>query len=218
VDLGGVLLTEAQALSSRLGSIRGLVFDWDGVFNPGTKGPGVASTFSEADSMGTNMLRYALWRRTEMLPISAVITGEVNPGAELFACREHFSALYQGEKNKGDAVDRVCREHDLSRRQLVCVFDDINDLAMASGCGVRVLVRRDASPALREYVERERLCDYITGAEAGSHAVRETAELLLGLMGDFGSVVGSRIASDDAYRSYFAARQSVQTQVCSLES
>ncbi len=60
--LGGVFLTPIDVLKRRLKTIRGLVCDWDGVFNSGAKGEGIPSTFTEPDSMGTNLLRFALWR------------------------------------------------------------------------------------------------------------------------------------------------------------
>ena len=84
---------------------------------------------------------------------------------------------------------------------------------MAFGCGIRVLVRRDASPLLHDYVARQGLCDYITAHPAERHAVREVCELLLGLLGSFDAVVASRVAMDPVYMGYFAARQSVKTQI-----
>jgi 3-deoxy-D-manno-octulosonate 8-phosphate phosphatase (KDO 8-P phosphatase) len=84
---------------------------------------------------------------------------------------------------------------------------------MAFGCGVRVLVRRDASPLLHDYVTRQGLCDYITGHSPERHAVREVCELLLGLLGSFDAVVASRVAWDDEYTRYFESRQKVSTQL-----
>jgi 3-deoxy-D-manno-octulosonate 8-phosphate phosphatase (KDO 8-P phosphatase) len=93
------------------------------------------------------------------------------------------------------------------------VFDDVNDLGMAFACGIRVLVRRDASPLLRDYVARQHLCDYITAHTPDRNAVRETCELLLGLLGSFDSVVASRVAWDADYDRYFTARQRVATEL-----
>ncbi|HET8698360.1 MAG TPA: phosphatase, partial [Gammaproteobacteria bacterium] len=60
--LGGVFLTPVRTFRERLAGIRGIVSDWDGVFNDGAKGDASASTYNEPDSMGTNLVRYALWR------------------------------------------------------------------------------------------------------------------------------------------------------------
>jgi 3-deoxy-D-manno-octulosonate 8-phosphate phosphatase KdsC-like HAD superfamily phosphatase len=91
------------------------------------------------------------------------------------------------------------------------VFDDVNDLGMAFACGIRVLVRRDASPLLQDYVARYGLCDYITAHAADAYAVRETAELLLGLLSSFDTVVAARVAWDAEYVRFFAQRQGVVT-------
>jgi 3-deoxy-D-manno-octulosonate 8-phosphate phosphatase (KDO 8-P phosphatase) len=211
--LGAVFLTPIGVLRRRLKDVRGLVSDWDGVFNAGSKGEGATSTFGEPDSMGTNLLRYALWREHGALPMAALITGADNPSARAFALREHFDAIYYGAKTKTAAIEALCRIHRLSSEQVICLFDDVNDLGMAFGCGVRILVRRDASPLLHDYVARQGLCDYITGHSPERHAVREACELLLGLLGSFDAVVASRVAWDDEYTRYFEARQKISTQL-----
>jgi 3-deoxy-D-manno-octulosonate 8-phosphate phosphatase (KDO 8-P phosphatase) len=212
--LGGKFLTPVEVLAARLASIRGIVSDWDGVFNDGAKGTGASSTYSEADSMGMNLLRYGLYRaRNKALPVAALITGVDNPTARSFAEREHFNAVYFGAKNKTAAVEALCSEHRLSSEQLLCLFDDVNDLGMAFGCGIRVLVKRETSPLFADYVARSGLCDYITGHGPRDHAVREVCELFLGLSGTFDDVVASRVAWDADFASYFAARQAVATRV-----
>lgn len=211
--LGGVFITPVKILRERLRAIRGLVSDWDGVFNAGSKGDGGSSTFGEPDSMGVNLLRYALWRERGTLPVTALITGEDNPSARVFAQREHLHAIYHGTRTKTAVVEALCTAHKLSSEQLICFFDDVNDLGMAFACGIRVLVRRDASPLLHDYVARQGLCDYITAHPAERHAVREVCELVLGMLGSFDAVVASRVAWDADYARYFAARQNVTTEV-----
>jgi 3-deoxy-D-manno-octulosonate 8-phosphate phosphatase (KDO 8-P phosphatase) len=216
--LGGVFVTPAVVLAERVTRIHGLVCDWDGVFNDGAKGGGAESTYNEPDSMGTNLLRYALWRlRGRALPICALITGAVNPSARAFAMREHFQAVYYGARNKTAAIESLCGTHGFSTEQLICIFDDVNDLGMAFGCGIRVLVRRDASPLLHDYVTRQHLCDYVTANPPQRHAVREVCELLLGLAGAFEAVIASRVAWDDDYQRYFAERQAVATEFVNQE-
>ena len=210
--LGGTFVTPIHTLVERARTIRGLVADWDGVFNQGAKGEGASSTYSEPDSMGTNLLRYALWRKHGELPIAALITGADNPSARTFAVREHFHAIYFGSRNKTAAIEALCRTHGCSSDRLVCMFDDVNDLGMAFACGIRVYVQRSASPLLREYVVRQGLCDYVTAHSAERHAVREVCELLLGLLGAFDAVVASRVAWDRDYAAYFAARQALATE------
>lgn len=211
--LGGVFVTPAARIAARAAACRGLVFDWDGVFNSGTKSEGAPSSFSEADSMGLNLLRYGMWRTNGRLPVTAVITGEQNETARRFATREHFDAIYSGVRNKAAALEHFCARHAVAPHELAVVFDDVNDLGMAGRAGVRVLVRRDASPLLRDYAIRQGLADYVTAARADAHAVREAAELLLGLLGAFEEVVRRRSAWDAEYVRYFEARQAVETRV-----
>jgi 3-deoxy-D-manno-octulosonate 8-phosphate phosphatase (KDO 8-P phosphatase) len=214
--LGGTFVTPIGTLIERMRSIRGFVSDWDGVFNQGAKGEGAESTYSEPDSMGTNLLRYALWRRKRELPIAALITGAENPSARSFALREHFHAIYYGARNKTAAIEALCRAHKISSEHLLCIFDDVNDLGMAFGCSIRIYVQRTASPLLREYVVRQGLCDYVTAHPPERHAVREVCELLLGLLGAFDTVVASRVAWDRDYASYFGERQAHPTEFVDL--
>ena len=210
--LGGTFVTPIGTLIERMQTIRGFVSDWDGVFNQGAKGEGAESTYSEPDSMGINLLRYALWRQNGELPVAALITGAENPSARSFALREHFHAVYFGSRNKTVAIEALCRTQRVSSDRLICIFDDVNDLGMAFACGIRVFVQRTASPLLREYVVRQGLCDYVTAHSPERHAVREVCELLLGLLGSFEAVVTSRVAWDAGYAAYFAARQALATE------
>jgi 3-deoxy-D-manno-octulosonate 8-phosphate phosphatase (KDO 8-P phosphatase) len=211
--LGGLFVTPAQVLAARLHDMHGFVSDWDGVFNQGAKGEGAESTYSEPDSMGTNLLRYALWRQHgRQLPVAALITGAENPSARGFALREHFHAIFYGARNKTVAIETLCRMQSVSSERLICMFDDVNDLGMAFACGIRIFVQRAASPLLRDYVVSRGLCDYVTAHPAERHAVREVCELLLGLMGAFDTVIASRVAWDREYAAYFAARQAVATE------
>jgi 3-deoxy-D-manno-octulosonate 8-phosphate phosphatase (KDO 8-P phosphatase) len=179
---GGRFVTPVEELTKKLDQCRAIVFDWDGVFNTGQKGHTAASGFSEADSMGTNMLRYGLWRTLGELPYTAIISGEDNQSAIAFAERERLTAVYTGIRKKQDVIAHLCAATGLLPLQIACVFDDINDLP-----------------------------DYVTGATAGNFAVREACELLLACMGTYDETLDSRIASDDDYEAYFTARQAVVT-------
>lgn len=211
--LGGQFRTAPAELAATARRCRALLFDWDGVFNSGSKSAGAGSHFDEPDSMGTNMLRYGLWRLHGQLPFAAVISGASNANAAEFARREHFSEVYLGIRDKRAILDHLCERDGLAPSEIACVFDDINDLPLAAGCGLRVQVRRDAGPLFTDYVRRHALCDYVTGCTGGAHAVREVSELLLGLLGEFDAVVESRAAHDEVYTAYFASRQAVETGV-----
>jgi len=208
---GGRFVTPVEELTRRLEQCQAIVFDWDGVFNAGRKGHAATSGFSEADSMGTNMLRYGLWRKLGRLPFAAIISGENNASAIAFAEREHFDATYTGMRDKKQVIEHVCDQHELRPEQIACVFDDINDLPMAEICGLRFRVRRDASPLFAAMANSGDYCDYVTGANADRYAVREVCELMLGLMDAYTDVVDSRVAYDTRYQDYFKTRQSATT-------
>ena len=212
IRLGAQIITPPTEIAEKVKSLRGLVFDWDGVFNAGIKGEGQPSSFSEADSMGTNMLRFGLWRLAEELPICALISGADNPGAVQFARREHFDAVYLGIRDKQLAIEHLLSNHGLVPEQAACFFDDINDLPMARRCGIRCLINRPASPLFKDFARQRRLCDYITGSGSGNHALREAVEFLLGIADCYEAVVESRAAFDECYRDYFSRRQAVPTR------
>jgi 3-deoxy-D-manno-octulosonate 8-phosphate phosphatase (KDO 8-P phosphatase) len=211
-ELGGRFVTPAAQIAANLRGLRALVFDWDGVFNSGVKGAG-ASGFSEPDSMGTNMLRFALWRERGTQPVCAVVSGADNPAAREFAKREHFHDVYCGIRDKSLAFASFVKTHDIRSSAVAYVFDDINDLAVARACGLRILVRRDASPLFLDHVARHGLCDYITAHESGRYAVREACELLIGLLEQYEAVVTARSNVDPHYEAYFAERQRLATEI-----
>lgn len=215
--LGAVFVTPRREFLERLRRIRALLFDWDGVFNPGLKGEGVANPFTEPDSMGTNLLRYALWRANGSLPVTVIVSGAENPSARKFAVRERFTAVYTNVLDKSRVIAEIRKTYGIEGAEIACVFDDVNDLAVAAECGLRCLVRRDASPLLQDFVAEHGLCDYITAMGADRHAVREVAELMMGLLGDFDAIAASRMRFDSDYTTYFNARQAVQTESVAVD-
>ncbi|MCU0284924.1 MAG: phosphatase [Acidobacteria bacterium] len=204
--VGGEFCVSEQELYEKVLRVRGIIFDWDGVFHGGWKGDGQSGLFCEVDSMGINMLRYGIWRRVGKLPFMAIISGENDKTALFFAQREHFDAIYTGVADKKQALDRVCEAAGISPLEVGCVFDDINDLSMAKHCGLRVQIRRPAGPLFMEYTKKHKLCDYITGNPAQAHAIREFCELFLGVLGNFQEVIESRTAFDENYQKYWKQR------------
>ena len=209
---GGAFVVPPEEIVRRLEGIRAFVFDWDGVFNAGIKGEGASSRWSEADSMGQNLLRFGWWLRDGSLPVTAILTGQENPSAVQLARRERFQAVYQGFLDKGVALDHLLETYDLTEDQVAFVFDDALDLSVARRVGLRVLVRRAASPLFQRHVVSAADADYVTGREGGEHAVREVAELLLGLSGRYGQVVNDRSRFGPRYTAYFTQRQAQEVR------
>jgi len=211
-SLGGEFVMAAEKIAEKLIDIKAFVFDWDGVFSLGAKGVGVSSSFTEADSMGTNMMRYSYWRKHDEEQMAvAIITGANNPTAIQFAQREHFYAVYSRIHDKSRAIEHFCKMNDLEPYQVACCFDDVNDFPMARICGLRFMVRRAASPLLMDFARDNQLCDYITGSQSGQFAVREITDLVMGMHNVYDEVINSRIDYDWQYQSYFEERQSRET-------
>jgi len=210
-NLGGEFALEENLIQEKLSKIKAFLFDWDGVFNDGKKGEGVSSSFSEADSMGTNLLRYSLWRKNQKQALTGIITGARNPSAIQFAQREHFNSVYFKILDKVSALENFCKKHSLQFEEVAYCFDDVNDLGVAEKVGFRTLIRRNTSPILADFMRKNQLFDYHTSQEGGANAIREFAEMFLSFTNQFENVVTSRRNFDEKYQTYFKARQNQVT-------
>jgi 3-deoxy-D-manno-octulosonate 8-phosphate phosphatase (KDO 8-P phosphatase) len=208
---GGAFLVSRFSLQQKLSKVKAFIFDWDGVFNSGTKGVGLTSSFSEPDAMGTNLLRFSHWLLRGSLPTVAIITGETNESAISLATREHFTCIYTKSKNKVDSLRHFLEVNHLTADEVIFVFDDVLDLGMARECGVRIQINRKASPLLNDFIRKESLADYITANEGGQHAVREVCELIIGLSGNYSETVTHRLEFSSKYQTYLTSRQAIDT-------
>ena len=208
--LGGQFVTPVDTLTEKLRAVRAIVFDWDGVFNDGIKTETGSSSFSEVDSMGTNLLRFGLWmHHGGQLPAAAIITGVTNDLAETLVRREHFHAYYSQAKHKIDVLNHFLNQCNLQPHEVAFFFDDALDLSVAEVAGVRIMIRRKANPLFTNYVVKNDLVDYVTGSQSGQFAVRESSELLLGLLGQFDSVMDERLRYRPLYDQYYQQRQAI---------
>ncbi len=207
--IGGTFVRPAAELAATLADIECFVFDWDGVFNDGIKAADRGSGFSEADSMGLNMLRFGHWRMQQKMARVFIVTGENNPAAVAFAQREYLDAVYLGLSQKDHALNHISQTYGISPQQMAFVFDDVLDLSACRLCRMAICVRRQASPLFQRYVVAQRLCHYLSGHTGGAHAVREICELLLGLRGQYDETIRQRIEFTDTYRQYLQHRQAI---------
>lgn len=208
---GGEFISPPSLFSVKLKKIKAVLFDWDGVFNDGSKRGTEGSIFSEVDSMGTNLLRYALWKANGSLPATAVITGENNPSAVLLARRESFHFVYSRVKNKGEAFAAFCSSGGCNPDEVAFFFDDVLDLDVARQCGIRIMMGRSSNPMLTNFAKENNLADYITAHDGGHHGLREGTELLMGLMESFDDVVKNRMTYSVEYQEYLFARRKIET-------
>lgn len=209
----GEFVTDKDRIAEKLSAIKAFVFDWDGVFNMGHKDENGCSTFSEVDSMGTNLLRLNYYLRHQTCPKVAIITGENNKIAFGFAKREHFDAVYYNAKNKRLAVDHFCKEFRLEPHQIAFVFDDVLDLNVAAIAGIRCLINREATPMFKKYVIENKLVDYISKYNGGEYGVREVTELLIGLSGMYNETITHRMNYSEEYATYLKLRNNPEVAV-----
>ena len=204
---GGEFVSPPSVFIDKLKKIKAVLFDWDGVFNDGFKRGNEGSIFSEIDAMGTNLLRFALWKMNGVLPVTAIITGENNPAALQLAQRESFHAVYSRMKDKAEAFGAFTTTYGLKTDEVLFFFDDVLDLSVALQCGCRIQIGRGSNPMLNQFVKNSELTDYITANDGGHHGLREAAELVMGLIGQFEDVVKNRMAFTENYQSYLAERR-----------
>jgi 3-deoxy-D-manno-octulosonate 8-phosphate phosphatase (KDO 8-P phosphatase) len=210
---GGKFLNSIDEIAFKLNTIRCFIFDWDGVFNNGIKTGSKGSPFSEADSMGLNMLRFSYWLLHNELPIIAIITGENNLTALDFAKREHLNAVYLNAKNKKEYLSKLEQNFSISPNQIAFVFDDILDLSLAEHCGLSFCSKRHASPLFNQFIADHNFCSYISGHEGGQHAVREITELLIGIYGNYDECVSKRMEFTGDYKKYLGLRNAISTLI-----
>lgn len=212
-ELGGEFISPSSLFEKKWNKIKAIVFDWDGVFNTGLKGHETTSHFTEADSMGVNMLRFSCWLKNGNNQLkTAIITGQKNVSALHFAKREHFDAIYMGKANKTIAFKDLLNSMDLKAEEVMFVFDDVLDLPVAEKAGLRIMINRYSSPLFYHHVKTQGLADYISFNEGGENAVREVCELLIGTNGNYTEVMEKRSAFEGDYERYLLQRNKAETK------
>jgi 3-deoxy-D-manno-octulosonate 8-phosphate phosphatase (KDO 8-P phosphatase) len=212
----GKVVGHPDTLIKKLQKVRALIFDWDGIFNNGAKGQ-IPSTFSEIDSMGINMLRFGYYLLHKKNPVSAIVTGERNETAIHWAEREHFHSVYLKVKNKVDILDMLEKENNITRDEILFVFDDIHDLSLAKECGVKFLVRNKGARFFSRYCRKMNYCDYVTKNPGGDHALREISETVLNKLDLFEKTIEYRVEFKGIYSDYLQMRNRVETKIEELK-
>lgn len=218
-ELGGTFIASSQSIANRLGGIKAFMFDWDGVFNDGSKTANGSSNFSEVDSMGTNLLRFSHYLRSGAMPVTAVISGERNETAFYFSKRECFHYnFYKAATNKIDALKFICDKEKISPDQVCYFFDDVLDLGIAEACGLRILINQQANPLFVNYCVEHNAVDYISANRGGDFAVRETTELLIALNSNYEKVLTDRKTAAQDYTQYLMRRRETSTAFYTFEN
>jgi len=211
-ELGGEFISPSSLFIEKWQKVKAIVFDWDGVFNTGIKGHNTTSHFTEADSMGVNMLRFSSWLKNDATQLkTAIITGQNNESALHFAQREHFNLIYMAKANKAEAFNDLLKKLEIDADEVMYVFDDVLDLPVAEKAGLRIMINRYASPLFYHHVKSHQLADYISFNEGGENAVREVCELLIGVNENYDEIMKKRSDFVGDYQSYLEERNQAST-------
>ena len=216
-SIGGKFITPFASLQEKLLKVRAIIFDWDGVFNNGVKG-GLPSTFSEADSMGINMLRFGYYLNLGLIPFTAIITGETNQTGFKWAKRERFDKVFYQVKDKVELLPVLKEEHNIAPEEVLFMFDDILDLSLAKQCGVRFMVHRKANPLFTAFCIKNKLCDYLTFSAGDENAIREVSEVVLDGLEKYQQVIEQRMAFKGVYKEFLDRKLSKDTRFLKSEN
>jgi 3-deoxy-D-manno-octulosonate 8-phosphate phosphatase (KDO 8-P phosphatase) len=214
---GANFLVKPEVIAHQLDRLKVIILDWDGVFNGGVKLADQGSPFSEVDSMGLNMLRFAYYLKHGFIPAVIIVTGENNHPALHLSKREHFDGVYIKMKNKLSALHHIEAEFGAKREETGFVFDDILDLDLATEATLRFYITRNANPLLNQYITDNGLAEYYTANSGKDNAVREISELCIGLLGNYTEVLKERVGYSARYQAYLADRNKINTQIFSWE-
>ena len=199
-------------MREKLAKIKAILMDWDGVFHSGHKNELKSSSFSEADSMGVNMLRFGIWLQQQEMPFVGIISGEDNVTARFWAAREHINSTFSSVKNKVEILPYLKEHHNIEPDEILFVYDDILDLSLAKEVGFRVLINRKANPLFVEYCREKGYYDFVTHNDGGNHGLREACELVLDAMGRFEETIDKRMEFSGDYSKYNNQRLELGTR------
>jgi 3-deoxy-D-manno-octulosonate 8-phosphate phosphatase (KDO 8-P phosphatase) len=193
--------------------VRGLIFDWDGVWTDGRKRPDGHSEFSEHDTMGLNLLRFGHYLHTgEMLRV-ALVTGERNLTAEHVAQREHIDQFLFYARDKTKAIPLLTERWSQSPSDWAFVFDDVLDFGLAAQVGRRAMVAWPWTEGVRELAQKHKLVnDWIPTPSP----VRRWCEHYLAERGWLEAAVAGRQAWSETYQAYWSLRNAIDPEVLDL--
>ncbi len=158
-----------EDLANRLGQVRLMVFDADGVLTPGNLVYGPAGEalkeFHSHDGLGLVMARIAGIKR-------AVLTGRNSEIVKRRCTELRFDSIKLGRFDKVAALNEILQETACKPEDTLYLGDDLIDLPAMFAVGAPVSV--PAAP-----VEVRRHSCYVTTEAGGKGAVREMTDLVL---------------------------------------
>lgn len=218
IDIGGQFFTSGFDMREKLSNIEAIIFDWDGLFNNGVQNNDNEPGFSEVDATGVEMLRLGFYMAFGKMVKTGIITSSINLKAHEFGNREHFNNVYCESRDKAIAFQHFMDTHKLQPSQVICLFSDVNDAAIARQAAISFVVGRACNPVFMEYLIKDRLVDYISSCHGDENAVREFSELLLGLLDNHFDVMDERAHYGQSYIDYGQAKAMINTNIHKCDS
>lgn len=163
-----------QDILEKAEKIKLVVFDVDGVLTDGSIIIGddgqEYKAFNSRDGHGMKLLQYT---GVEI----AIITGRTSKTVEHRMQGLGINHVYQGQRIKLPAFEKLIAELGLSPDQCAYVGDDWVDLAIMSRVGLAVAVQ-DADPLVKKHAH------WITPSAGGKGAAREVCEMIMEAQGN----------------------------------
>ena len=125
----------------------------------------IMKSFSTYDGMGVELLKKA------GIPV-VIMTSENTQIVTQRAKKLGINYLYQGEKQKLKCLQNLCKELDISLKEVAYIGDDLNDLEVLRSVGLSAMPSN--SPILNQFNP-----DYLTNCKGGDGAFREFVDFIL---------------------------------------
>jgi len=175
-------------LKEKIRQIKMILFDVDGVLCRGDisyldSGEEI-KTFDVQDGLGITLARLAGIK-------TGIITGRESVAIERRVEELKIDVLSQGNFNKLDPYNEICKQFGLEDNQICYMGDDLLDIPILIRVGFSVAVAN-----AREDVKA--VSDYVTVAHGGRGAVREVIDLILKRQNKYDDLVNSLADRRDA--------------------
>lgn len=136
----------------------------DGKIYIGNKGE-LFKAFCVKDGLGIRLLK-------EHGIIPVIITARISDIVICRAAELEVFEVYQGYKNKTEALNEVCAKYSLSYNEIAVIGDDVSDLPMIELAGLS-FAPSNCHKSIKQKV------DYICECSGGNGAVREAIDYIL---------------------------------------
>lgn len=156
-------------LRNAASKIKIVIFDVDGVMTDGSltfDENGVEyKTFNCKDGQGIVMLNNSGF-------ITAIITARLNGTVEHRFKTLKMAKLFQGQKNKAEALEELVKEFNVDYSQIAYMGDDLPDICVLEKVGLACCPKDAVDEVLN-------LADFVSTKNGGQGAVRELCDFLL---------------------------------------